>query len=183
MRLFTTIAVAALALSTLPAKAADPFLGDTSAPQRTSAFYAALRGGISSIDEFEAGALGDIASNNSYDNISVFGAAAAGVHFSALRLEGEVGYFNANVNHDAASPTIPASIADLADVDVITVMANAYFDLDLGVVTPFIGTGVGVGITSSDLLDDPDPGFAYQLTLGAGIDLSEQLTAELAYRF
>ena len=183
MRLFTTIAVAALALSTLPAKAADPFLGDTTTPQRSTKFYAALRGGFTMPEDAGPdGILGDLddtSLSDEYEDFGVFASAAAGVAFSALRLEAEAGYFHANADeHSDGAPVL-----GLGGLDVYTVLANAYYDIDLGRIVPFIGAGAGVGFIDSDGPIDPDAAFAYQLTLGLGFDLTDNVATELGYRF
>ena len=212
MRLFTTIAVAALALSTLPAKAADPFLGDSSASQRTSAFYAALRGGISAPDEigFDGEGIGETSIAGLYDDVNFFVAAAAGTSFGGLRVEGEVAYYGAQMDNDLKDRDTAIAIAAIAgfditddvddlddfetfgDLNIYTLMANAYYDFDLGRIKPFVGAGVGVGFVDFNLpsgvatfagLDDTEAAFAYQFTAGLGVDVTESVAAELAYRY
>lgn len=192
MRILAGITIAALALSALPTQAADPFFEDTAAPRVGKSFYGALRGGIAMPEDVGPHILGDfddLTMSAEYEDVGVFVAGAAGLALGGLRLEGEVGYFGADLDDDIEDDQL---LLGLGDLDVLTLMANAYVDLDLGRFAPFIGAGIGVGFIDSDVpddaavaarLDDLDAAFAYQLTAGVGFDLSDTVTAELAYRF
>ena len=167
-------------------------------------FYAALRGGITAPDdtEFAVGALGIDSVTNHYDDLGGFGTVAAGFGMGGLRLEAELGYFETGIDtHTAVTGGVGTQFdadASFGDLSVVTVMANAYYDIDLGIFAPFVGAGLGIGFVSADefgvdalvgaiddgvALDDDDSGFAYQLTAGLGIAVTEQITAEIGYRY
>lgn len=201
----------ALPLTAAPALAADiipssdPIVSHSPAPRSDSGFYAALRGGFTSFDdtEFDVGALGIDSVQNEYDDFDLFGSVAGGYRFGGFRVEGEVGYFAADIETHgavaagAADTDFPAD-ESFGDVDVVTFMLNAYYDLDLGAVSPFVGGGVGVGIVSANgfgvdaldgalpdgvALDDEDTGFAWQVTAGLGFDVTDTVAAEIGYRY
>ena len=109
---------------------------------------------------------------------------------SGLRLEGEVNYRQADMDKLSAG----GASADIScDVSSVAVMANAYYDFrNSSSFTPYLGFGVGFanidagkGTGGGFLLweSDDDTVFAYQLAVGAGIDLSRQLTLDLGYRY
>ena len=67
-------------------------------------------------------------------------------------------------------------------------MGNIYYDLQTGGnVRPYLGLGLGfatVEATSSDLdIDDSDTGLAYQLMLGLGFDVGNDVTLVGGYRY
>lgn len=198
------IALAALAVPALGADAVGPFGGH--APQSgglTSGGYVALRGGITAIQEteFEPASLGVTRVDNEYEDIGGFVSAAAGAAFGATRLEADVTYLRGSIKDHIASVAGVSTRFDadesLGDIDVVTVMANVYYDLDLGFLKPFVGGGIGVGFVSANdygvtplaastpggvLLDDNDMGLAYQLTAGLAFDVG-RATAEVGYRY
>ena len=75
-------------------------------------------------------------------------------------------------------------IAPGADMSVTTVLGNLYFDLDNdSAFTPYVGAGGGYGWTSIDGSGGDDDGVAFALMAGVGVDLSENVTIDLGYRY
>ena len=70
-------------------------------------------------------------------------------------------------------------------------MANGYYDFQNdSVVTPFIGAGIGFGFVDVEyapsdvgIIDDDDTAFAYQVMLGASLDLGADMELVGAYRY
>jgi OOP family OmpA-OmpF porin len=88
------------------------------------------------------------------------------------------------------------------DLRSTALMLNGYFDvpLKLGMVKPYVGAGVGWAHNSMDKIDyrysgnfdgntsETDPasssnGFAWQVMAGAGIEISENVTIDVGYRY
>jgi opacity protein-like surface antigen len=74
------------------------------------------------------------------------------------------------------------------DVSALSLMLNGYYDFTTaGVLTPFIGAGLGfsrVSVDSGTLeVDDSDTVFAYQLALGGSFTINPQLNLVVQYRF
>ncbi|WP_207460118.1 OmpA family protein [Azospirillum sp. SYSU D00513] len=71
-------------------------------------------------------------------------------------------------------------------VNSLAVMANVFYDLDLGIgVKPYIGAGIG-GTRVRMKLDgtsDSDYRFAYQGIVGASYDITDNLAATVDYRY
>ncbi|ACF12368.1 porin opacity type [Chlorobaculum parvum NCIB 8327] len=98
---------------------------------------------------------------------------AIGYDFGDARLEAAVGY----QSHDIADSE------DDIDISLLTVMANAYYDINTGSdVSPYIMAGAGwahVGMPS----DESDDVFAWQVGAGLGVKVSECTTLDLGYRY
>ncbi len=58
-----------------------------------------------------------------------------------------------------------------------------YFDIPTGsMITPYLGAGAGYGWGTVDGGRDRD-GFAYALMAGASVDLTDNVSADVGYRF
>ena len=65
------------------------------------------------------------------------------------------------------------------DGDLSTITGNLYFDIPMdSVITPYLGAGAGYGWTGGR-----DEGFAFALMAGAELSLSDNLSADLGYRY
>jgi opacity protein-like surface antigen len=102
---------------------------------------------------------------------------ALGYNFNPVRLEAEVGYHD----HDVSSgQDIDASLS------LLTVMANAYYDIDAGSgVKPYLMGGAGWGHTRAK---DPshtttDDVFVWQVGAGVGAAVAHNTTLDLGYRY
>ncbi|UWX58795.1 outer membrane beta-barrel protein [Chlorobaculum sp. MV4-Y] len=102
---------------------------------------------------------------------------ALGYNFNPVRLEAEVGYHN----HDVSN----GQDAD-GSLSLLTVMANAYYDIDAGSgVKPYLMGGAGWGHTrakepSQTITDDV---FVWQVGAGVGVAVADNTTLDLGYRY
>jgi len=115
----------------------------------------------------------------------------AGYEFgNGLRVEGEANYRQASMDKVSVSG-LSANIS--SDVWSVGMMANAYYDIkNSSSITPYIGGGIGFanvnvgdgtinGIKVWSKADDTV--FAYQIAVGAGIDISKELTFDMGYKY
>ena len=149
--------------------------------------YVQLEAGPSFFDDSDV-------ENNSLDieydtGVNVGG--AAGYHFLDvldqglldLRAEFGVAYHQGDVDRTGMFP------AD-GDVEVIGLMANGYWDVDLGLpVTPFVGAGIGCGVVVVDVLtiagriDEDDAAFAWELMGGLTYHVTPAFSVDGGYRY
>lgn len=94
------------------------------------------------------------------------------------------------------APNLGTSVEDLvADgqgkLRTTFLMANAYFDVPTNSpVTPYIGAGLGIGFvdveyspTATEIIDDQQTAFAYQIMAGLAFEATEQAEVVLGYRY
>lgn len=103
---------------------------------------------------------------------------ALGYMIDAFRVEGEIAY---QTNDQDTFNNNPHP----GDFDVITYLANGYFDFVGGTFTPFLTAGIGAATVnfSEPGFDEDDIVFAYQLGAGVGIAMSEALILDFRYRY
>ena len=104
---------------------------------------------------------------------------------NALAVGGGAGYrFNDNLRTDLRLDWAgDYEVAPDADLSVTTVLGNLYFDMANDTMfTPYLGAGAGYGWTSNDGGGDDD-GVAFALMAGVGIDMTDNITLDLGYRF
>lgn len=105
----------------------------------------------------------------------------------ALRGELSLGYRRNTL--DGLSATSPGGAVTTeveGDVSTFTVLANAYYDIDLGLeVVPFVGGGVGLAAIVFELegADDADVVFAWQLGGGLAYELTANVAATVRYTY
>lgn len=184
-----------LAPEPAPVTIAEPTLGG---------FYIAGRGAASFADdtEFDVGALGIDSVENDYDT-GFLGIIGAGYAFGAVRGELELSYATYDIDTHTAllADGGAAEFTDdqsFGDANALAVMASAYYDLQLGAFTPFVGAGIGIGRVEAEgfgvtpledalpggvALDDSDTGLAYHLTAGVGFAVTDAITLEGGYRY
>lgn len=69
------------------------------------------------------------------------------------------------------------------DMSITTALGNLYFDVPTGTAfTPYLGAGAGYGWGTVDGGKDKD-GFAYALMAGASVNLTDELSLDMGYRF
>jgi opacity protein-like surface antigen len=116
---------------------------------------------------------------------------AIGTHLApGLRTELELSYARSaldNYNTNTSSGDGPAT----GHLEQGFLLANIWKDFDLGMVTPYIGGGIGFGLAKFDhanfngdiASNDTGYGFAGQFGLGARMALSDNVSLDLGYRF
>lgn len=96
---------------------------------------------------------------------------AIGYNFGGARLEAAVGY----QKHDFSNSD--------DDISLLTVMANAYYDIDTGSdITPYIMAGAGMAHVDMSW-DETDDVFAWQVGAGLGFKVADCTTLDLGYRY
>jgi opacity protein-like surface antigen len=117
---------------------------------------------------------------------------AMGYDFGAIRIEKELSWRTTKFDYDHlfAETTKDRS---RVDVSVLSLMANAWYDIDTGTrFTPYIGGGAGVAqVTAIATNTQPDikgstdivTGFAYQVGAGVDYSLTENIIVGLGYRY
>ncbi|MEM9169817.1 MAG: P44/Msp2 family outer membrane protein [Pseudomonadota bacterium] len=139
---------------------------------------------------------------------------AVGKRFGPFRGELEVAYQNNGVDthldvvasdialgaEDAGvlitgSDALGVGVADLVadgqgDLSTVYVMANAYYDLQTGAFSPYVGAGVGIGFTDVEyvpsavsIIDDNATAFAYQIMVGASYAMTDATDLFVGYRY
>ncbi|MHB8808672.1 MAG: outer membrane protein [Desulfobulbaceae bacterium] len=126
----------------------------------------------------------------SYDPGWAIGA-AVGYRFSNFRVEGEVAYQENDIDESSA---FGISIDSSGDVNGTAFLVNGYYDfINTSAFTPFITAGLGYanveindyGIPGSGLgrYSDDDSVFAYQVGVGVGYAVNENVTIDAWYRY
>lgn len=125
-----------------------------------------------------------INTNGVYDNTGYVVGGAVGTHVKSipgLRLEGELAF---------RQNAVKVFKFVQADHDTYTLMANAVYDLPLqvGPVTPYVLAGVGYGNTQATFTDIAlarleASGVAWQVGVGANIEVADGVKAGIGYRY
>jgi opacity protein-like surface antigen len=107
---------------------------------------------------------------------------------SAARVEAEIGYRQNDLDKMDFDDKGSFSLNDGGDVSATSLMGNAYYDFNNeSSFTPFIGGGLGFANVEYDLdnMDskEDDNVMAYQMMLGVGYAMTEQLNIDLQYRY
>ena len=143
----------------------------------------------SMVDDIDFGtALGTV--TTSFDEDPSFGL-ALGYDTSMIRFEGEIMMREVGVeDHILAGDALPGPTGE---AEVMSIMGNAIYDFNReGALQPYLGLGLGwadvelggFGVEPiPDVLNDSDSGFAYQFFAGVGLELSENWSLFLDYRF
>lgn len=97
---------------------------------------------------------------------------AVGYNFGSARLEAAIGYQNHDLSHFNE------------DVALLTLMANAYYDIDTdSSVRPYIMGGVGMANADTSWDDEDETVFAWQVGAGLGFEITDNTTLDLGYRY
>jgi opacity protein-like surface antigen len=189
------LAVLSVALLTGTAFSADLII-DAPAPEAMapmsydSAMYVSIFGGVNMLDSIDydssAGDSGELNFDNGYSIDAALGVNLGG----GLSLEGQLGYLNADLT-DATYGTDEFS-AD-GSASALYAMANAWYGIDLGGITPFIGAGIGIAnLTLDSQYDAPynvasfdESGTTYAAQVGAGvsINVTDSMALTARYRY
>ena len=194
----------ALAIPTIAMAEDEPDLDET------GSFYLEYMAGVShspkSTIRGANSASADLFGNSKQKPVGYFiGTALGGYVADNIRLEVQIGYRNSEINRikvqgatpPGEEPVIAASGAKNSTLSMLSVITNAYYDIDLrdqGIpVVPWVGVGLGWGMPRLDASNAPDPNqtemddtasvFVYNAMVGASIPVSEITEISLGYRY
>lgn len=159
----------------------------------TNGWYVGAEGGANFVPEetFKAGD-GTNSWKESHDTgYGLLG--QAGYGFGPLRAEGELGWRSNGVSKATQNGLVTGN----GDLDVISLMANVYYDVNTGTAfTPYVGVGIGganlrahhirgtaANGASGTLTKDDDYVFAYQGILGGSYAINDALSLNADYRY
>ena len=148
--------------------------------------YVALFGGVNLGAEAEISITGTPLFTLDTD-VGALGGAALGYRFGGgFRLEGEVSY-RYNDWDTISAPGTPGTSPVTGEVEMLGLMANAYYDFDLGSnMALYVGGGAGAAIEWSNLgpfsVND-EVAFAYQGIAGASVDVGGGTDLFVEYRY
>ena len=160
------------------------------APAQADTLYFAVQAGFSTqptSDNEDPNNPGNNFELNTQNGVNA--ALAVGAKFGSLRAEVEAVYrYNPN------NKFFDSGGAEGADGSLSTahIFLNGYYEMDFfGVVTPYVGLGVGYGKVSLNLkeldgtvvVDDDDTVYSYQLMAGAAINVTENFSLTAEYRY
>lgn len=196
------LALLALSFMTYTAQSAD--LGGPLEPivEKEPQAYVIVRGGAAFSDDTDFGiqSLGFSDVENEYDT-GFFVSGAVGTSLTewtgmaGLRGEIEFGYLESEIDSHTLDGAVTFDGGDaFGETSAFFGLASLYYDIPLGtrVVKPFIGGGIGFGqvefeghgVTASGVvMDDEDTGFAFHGTAGANIEIADNVSAEVGYRY
>lgn len=164
---------------------------------RDAGFYVGARGGAVWADDTQFMITGPSLVENDYD-LGFAGTLFVGFevpdlyHGIGMRLEGELGYAQADIDFHTVAGTPVTAANSFGSTDAFTATVNVYADYTLGALRPFIGGGIGVarvdfeghGVTGNlGVMDDTENGFAWQVSGGVGYDVTAAITVEAMVRY
>lgn len=111
---------------------------------------------------------------------SIAAGASAGGGFN---FEGEVIYLGSDIDTAEADAVLGYPLD--ASVTSYAAMVNAIYTFDAGAVRPYIGAGVGWGISEYEFAgeSDDDTGLAWQVKTGVTFPMSDTMTWDVGYRY
>ena len=152
-------------------------------------FYIELSPGVSILADADISGAG-FSGKAEFDPCLCMIAGAVGYRFlDQVRSEINLSYRQVDVN-ELNAPSI--SLDGRGDASAFAVMANAYYDFDIGYsVSPYLGIGIGfanieVDTGSSDTvlaIDDNSSEFAWNVMVGISEHASEHIVLSLGYRY
>ena len=115
---------------------------------------------------------------------------AIGYQFdNGLRVEGNVSYRKNDVDKITSGGI---TLSGEGEVSGTAVMANLYYDIDLGVpFSPYVGFGIGVAVVDVDsnksanvlIVNDSSAEFAWNVMVGGTLAISDIVDLSLGYRY
>lgn len=169
MKIKVLLAGLLLAVSATSAFAAGPYVG--------------AAGGLSFFHDSDVNSPGNPTATASYDTGFGFNL-NGGYNFDGLRLEGEFGYKNADLD-EVFAPGL-AGVFINSDATIMSYMLNGIYDIKIQApVTPYIGAGLGFinGEFNFNGTKADDTVFGYQLIAGVGYNLNKNVTFDASYHF
>jgi opacity protein-like surface antigen len=126
--------------------------------------------------------LGSVSEELSYDSGFTIGG-AVGYKIENFRYEGEISYQKNDLDSISA---LGISLPVDGDISFLTFLVNGYFDFGSGgPLTPYVTAGIGYSnFEIGDGGDSEDDNlFTYQLGVGVGFTINENVTLDLRYRY
>ena len=144
-----------------------------------SGLYGSVNAGVSWLADADWSMNGVNIGEAEYDAGYTVGV-ALGYMRDPFRVEGEIAY-------QANDMDTFNSLSHPADFNLITYLANGYYDVDTGgAFTPYVTVGLGaatVSFSETGSIDEDDTVFAYQLGVGVGYTMNERLILDFRYRY
>lgn len=139
----------------------------------------------------ELGASNSISFDTGYSAVG-----ALGIHWQSFRFEVEGGYRAADIDRGSIMGVDLPSEVFRGDISIITVMANAYYDIPVSdAFDIYVGGGVGMAHVDGNIRgeasvngvavsfeDDSDTIVAWQIMAGVGVPLTDRITLTTGYR-
>lgn len=158
-------------------------------------WYVGARGGASWFTDSSYDTLGSNI-DQSYDTGYFFGG-MIGYDFGGpgpgFRAEAELNYLQADIDTQRRNGVTFNGAGASGDTSVLAGFASLYYDLPFSAgITPFVGGGIGLanvdledhGIAGTGtFMEDSGNAFAWHVTAGADIAMTEQASLELGYRY
>jgi len=173
-----------------------------SEPAAAQTYVSVFGGGNFASDADNSGS--GIVLTSKYDNGYVFGGAFGFTVAPNWRLEGEIAYRKNDLDKltitNDGGIGVAAGVGSLnglsipatGDTSALSFMANAFYDFQgFSGIVPYIGGGVGIAKVSANhirslgalIVNDDDTMFAYQIGVGASMNIAPTAAVFLEYRF
>lgn len=151
--------------------------------------YGSFFGGVNLLGEVESEDFAPIgfpgySYDIEFDTGFVIGAALGTELANGLRVEGEIAFRGNDLDQLTVNTPLGPLVYDIeGDAETLSLMANAWYDFELGGggFQPYVGGGVG--FATVDIDDEDDSVFAFQVGAGVSFPLSGQIAITGDYRF
>jgi opacity protein-like surface antigen len=183
------------ALTASSAMAADltvePAAEPTAPANPEGGFYASFFGGAALVNDLDYEASTNVEGSTSFDNGFDVNGAVGYAFGNGLSLEAQLGYQRSDQTGGTYGPyDVPVT----GTGSVLYGMVNAWYGVDLGNITPFVGGGVGVASMTLDSVytgamfedstfKDSDATWAAQIGAGLAVAVTEDIDLVGRYRY
>ena len=190
LKLMSTVCATALALGLAPAQASGPDEGYEHHRQWYVSLYGGWARALDHKFDFVSNAGASFAYTVSHDDGYTVGGAVGILLTKNVRLELDIAHSKFDYGNNYHSLGFTGQ-NERGSMDLTTVMANIWFDTNLGFVSPYVGGGVGFGTASGDLtisngsgrqFSGDDTGWAFQFGTGLRFPISSNIELDVGYR-
>lgn len=143
-----------------------------------------LGGNFDGVVDLDATIPPDTLSVESDLETGLFGSIAAGsASGQGFSFEGEALYFNADIDTDEVDAILGEDLN--ASVKAYAFMVNGAYSFAAGSFSPYVGAGIGYGISEYEFAgeSDDDGGIAWQARAGVTFPMSDRMTWDIGYRY
>ena len=143
-----------------------------------------LGGGFAGVVELEASSPpDDIRADADFETGVLASVAAGSTSANGFSFEGEMIYFDSKIDTSAFDTFAGFDLN--ASVKSYVGMVNGMYAFDAGRFSPYVGAGLGYGISEYEFDDESedDGGIAWQLRAGVTVPMSDTLTLDVGYRY